>query len=413
MTREPHPCFDETCRRDSARVHLPVAASCNVQCNFCSRRCDCVNESRPGVTSAVLSPAAAIRALDAAIASIENAGDGAAGGDGANKPHVAVIGVAGPGDPFATPEDTLETLRLARERYPSKILCAATNGLNAAPYAARLASLGVSHVTVTINAVDPAIGAAIYPWVRVPPKIYRGLDGARILLDRQLAAVSALAAHGVTVKINTVIIPGVNDAHAPDVARTTASLGAAVQNCVPLMRVEGAAFERLPEPSPALMREIRAAAAAFLPQMSHCARCRADAAGLLADPWTPRPTPARPLAAIASREGFFINLHLGEADELWLYALENGAPIYRARRAVPNRRWDELADRLPDCFAVVSAACGPAPRRALEARGISVLTGEGLVTEIAEAVLKGHGVPRQYAPARQSAGCGGDGAGCG
>jgi len=34
----------------------PSPPKCNIQCNYCIRDFDCVNESRPGVTSKVLSP---------------------------------------------------------------------------------------------------------------------------------------------------------------------------------------------------------------------------------------------------------------------------------------------------------------------------------------------------------------------
>ena len=51
-----HPCFDKEARHKNARVHLPVAPKCNIQCNYCNRKFDCVNESRPGVTSSVLTP---------------------------------------------------------------------------------------------------------------------------------------------------------------------------------------------------------------------------------------------------------------------------------------------------------------------------------------------------------------------
>ena len=51
-----HPCFNHAARKTAARIHLPVAPRCNVQCNFCDRKFDCLNESRPGVTSAVLTP---------------------------------------------------------------------------------------------------------------------------------------------------------------------------------------------------------------------------------------------------------------------------------------------------------------------------------------------------------------------
>ncbi|MFW5693191.1 MAG: hypothetical protein ACOCWL_03150, partial [Thermoguttaceae bacterium] len=63
-----HPCFHADGRRRFGRIHLPVAPKCNLQCNFCDRRFDCVNESRPGVTSVILSPPQALAYLEQAVA---------------------------------------------------------------------------------------------------------------------------------------------------------------------------------------------------------------------------------------------------------------------------------------------------------------------------------------------------------
>ena len=55
-----HPCFNAKVKGQYGRVHLPVAPKCNIQCNYCNRDYDCVNESRPGVTSTLLNPGQAI-----------------------------------------------------------------------------------------------------------------------------------------------------------------------------------------------------------------------------------------------------------------------------------------------------------------------------------------------------------------
>ena len=71
------------------------------------------------------------------------------------------------------------------------LLCVASNGLAVAPYADDLASVNVSHVTLTVNAVDPDIGAKIYAWVRDGKRVYRGRTGAQLLWDRQAEAIRA------------------------------------------------------------------------------------------------------------------------------------------------------------------------------------------------------------------------------
>ncbi|MDR2344348.1 MAG: radical SAM protein [Spirochaetaceae bacterium] len=419
MGFDDHPCFNAALRRGTGRIHLPVAEKCNVQCKFCNRKYDCVNESRPGVTGAVLSPFQALDYLDAALRRIGN---------------ISVVGIAGPGDPLACGEASLTTLEMVRERYPDKLLCLATNGLALAVYAERLAALGVSHVTVTCNAVDPAIGAKIYDWVRHGPRIRRGVEGAALLLEQQIEGVKRLKSLGLTVKINTVIIPGVNDAHAVKVAETMAGLGADIQNCVPLAPVEGTAFENAAPPAPEDMAALRLEAGKSLRQMTHCGRCRADAAGLigernradleelLREAGTARPAAERPYLAAASIEGLFVNRHLGEASSFWVFALENGKPVLKEERPAPPTgtgaaRWEALADRLGDCFAILFSACGESPRRVLERRGFELVAGEGLISDIAGYLFTGKKVPGIYrvktGHCGAGEGCSGTGCGCG
>ena len=94
-----HPCFSVSAKKNYGRIHLPVAPKCNVQCVFCDRKYDCVNESRPGVTSVVLSPQQAAFYYEHIKKS---------------NPWLTVVGIAGPGDAFANPYETLETLELIR-----------------------------------------------------------------------------------------------------------------------------------------------------------------------------------------------------------------------------------------------------------------------------------------------------------
>lgn len=57
---ENHPCYSEKAHHRFARIHLAVAPACNIQCNYCNRKYDCSNESRPGVTSERLTPEQAL-----------------------------------------------------------------------------------------------------------------------------------------------------------------------------------------------------------------------------------------------------------------------------------------------------------------------------------------------------------------
>ena len=62
-----HPCFDVESHHSVGRIHLPVAPRCNIKCKYCSRKFDCANENRPGVTSKVMGPEEAIARVDQAI----------------------------------------------------------------------------------------------------------------------------------------------------------------------------------------------------------------------------------------------------------------------------------------------------------------------------------------------------------
>ena len=261
-----HPCFNDKVRHMFARLHLPVAPKCNIQCNFCNRKYDCVNESRPGVTSRVLAPHQAFLYLNRVMDRVSN---------------ISVVGIAGPGDPFTNAKETMETLKMVREKYQDMILCLATNGLEIGPYIEAIAQLKVSHVTITINAVDLEVGAKIYSWVKYEGKVYDSGEGFKILLDKQLKAVKSLKEKGITVKVNSIIIPGINDYHFESIVKKMSELRVDVQNCIPYYPTKGTVFENIKEPLPELVKNIRGNAGKQLKQMYHCVRCRADAVGLL------------------------------------------------------------------------------------------------------------------------------------
>jgi nitrogen fixation protein NifB len=418
MSFENHPCFSADARHKVGRIHLPVAPKCNVQCNFCNRSFDCVNESRPGVTSSLLSPVQAADYLETVREKIDS---------------IEVVGIAGPGDPFANAFETLETFRLVHEKFPNLHLCVATNGLELSKYVDRLASLNVGHVTVTVNAVDPEIGANIYAWIRSGTTIYRGINGAKFLLERQIEGIKKLKEKGITVKINSVVIPGVNDHHVGEIAKFVSELGADIHNCIPMCHVQGTVFESIDPPSNEMIAEIRKTAGGFLPQMSHCQRCRADAAGLLGaqngtevaemlrDAARPKASVNRPHVAVASMEGIFVNQHLGEAAALWIYELKNGGVELIDRRSTPPsgtgaERWRLLAESINDCCAVLSSGVGESPKAFLENAGIRVLAIEGLAREAVESILRGKDIPKILMRTAGKCGagksCGGTGMGC-
>lgn len=261
-----HPCFNAAAHGQWGRVHLPVAPDCNISCAYCDRKTDCVNESRPGVCSRVLSPEEAAELVDRAVR---------------HMPSLAVAGIAGPGDPLANPDLTLRAFELVRRRHPGLLLCLSTNGAVLAGHAADLKGLGVGHVTVTVNAASLATAVRIYARFRADGRFLRGPEAAERIMDGQRQALAALQRHGIAAKVNTVVIPGVNDAEVEAIAALAAGYGVGLMNCIALMPLPGTALGALPPPGAALMESLRKRAGRHVPQMRHCARCRADAFGLL------------------------------------------------------------------------------------------------------------------------------------
>ncbi len=421
-----HPCFNKDAHKKYGRVHLPVAPRCNIQCNFCNRKYDCMNESRPGVTSTVLTPQQAVAYLRDVVE---------------KRPEISVMGIAGPGDPFANPDETMETLRLTRKYFPKMLLCIATNGLNVAPYIDEMAELQVSHVTLTINAVDPVIGGTIYTWVRDGKRPLRGAEAAEVLGARQMEALVKLKARGITVKVNTIIMPGVNDDHIPEVAKKVSALGADIMNLMALVPVKGAAFENLPPPDTMTTARLRLQCGLLLPQMTHCARCRADAVGYVGENMTteqhdalkhyanaslnPAENDVRPYVAVATMEGALVNQHLGEAGRFIVYEQDAEKPgnfrLKEIRPAPPagggDERWAELAETMKDCRALLVNAAGPTPMKVLTQHGLKVIEMEGLIDEGLRAVFADKPIPagmkRRFTGCGAGVTCKGTGTGCG
>lgn len=258
-----HPCFSEQACHAFGRCHIPVAPKCNIQCNYCIRDFDCVNESRPGVTTKVLNPEEAIEMVRKVMEKFN---------------YIKVIGIAGPGEPLAN-EGTFETLRRLHEEFPNVIKCISTNGLLLPDKIDLLQKYDVGNVTVTLNAIDPEIGAKIYQFIDYQGKRYTGLEGAKILLENQMKGIRMAVERHMIVKINTVYIPGINEEHIPEIAKKVGEMGVYTFNVIPL--IAQYKFADITPPTPEMKRRMQDECAKYVKQMRHCQRCRSDAIGRL------------------------------------------------------------------------------------------------------------------------------------
>jgi len=257
-----HPCYSKDAHFKFGRIHVPVAPRCNIQCNYCTRKFACPNENRPGVTTKVISPDQAITTIREAIE---------------KEPRLKILGVAGPGDALENPA-TLETFAKAGEAFPFLTRCLSTNGLLLPDMIEDIDRVGITTLTVTINAVDPDIGEKIYSHVRYRGKTYKGREAFEILNRNQLEGVRQAAMRGMVVKVNSVLIPGINDHHLVEVARVVKALGAYILNVIPMIPL--AKFEHITPPSDDEVNRIRDECAAVIQQFRNCMRCRADAIGI-------------------------------------------------------------------------------------------------------------------------------------
>ena len=393
-----HPCYCEDAHRSFARMHLPVAPRCNIQCNFCNRRFDCCNESRPGVTSEVLTPE------DAAdkVAYVKE-----------RIPNLSVIGIAGPGDPLAN-EETFRSIELVRERFPDLTLCISTNGLALPDCAERLHGLGVRFVTVTVNALTPETGAEVYDSVVFGGKRLRGVEGASVLLSRQLEGIERCASLGMAVKVNVVMIPGINDAEIPDLVRKVKSLGAYMVNILPLIPVEGTRFADRRAPTPQERREMMDRCELDARMMRHCRQCRADAIGLLGEDRSPEFVHIggcgsgcgpqgdavgcdESVVAVATSDGRTVG-GFGNSTTFRVYATDGGT--CRFLREVPvdltlpvsggshRDHIEGIASSLAGCGTVVVSEIGEMPSRVLASRGVRVVRASGDVDRAVRDALR-------------------------
>ncbi|MGQ9371363.1 nitrogenase cofactor biosynthesis protein NifB [Azospirillum sp. ST 5-10] len=412
-----HPCYSEEAHHYFARMHVAVAPACNIQCNYCNRKYDCSNESRPGVVSEKLTPEQAARKVLAVAQEI---------------PQLSVIGIAGPGDSLAAKgSNTFRTFDLIAEQAPDLKLCLSTNGLALPDHVERLRSMNVDHVTITINMVDPAVGERIYPWIFFDHRRWTGRDAARILHERQMQGLEMLTAAGILVKVNSVMIPGINDQHLVEVNAAVKARGAFLHNIMPLISdpAHGTHFGLTGQRGPTAqeLKALQDRCEGDMKLMRHCRQCRADAVGLLgedrgaeftadkvetmavsADDSTRRAyrehveaeratrhaakaaaqaevaeavagEAAPILIAVATKGGERINEHFGHAKEFQIYEVGT-----RGAKFVGHRRVDEycqggdgdedaldtVLDAIADCAAVFVAKIGGCPRQKLTDAGI-------------------------------------------
>jgi nitrogen fixation protein NifB len=412
-----HPCYSEEAHHHYARMHVAVAPACNIQCNYCNRKYDCANESRPGVVSERLSPEQAAKKVLAVASTI---------------PQMTVLGIAGPGDPLANPAKTFKTFELISQTAPDIKLCLSTNGLALPEHVDTIAKYNVDHVTITINMVDPEVGAKIYPWIFYKHKRIEGIEAARILHEHQMRGLEMLTERGILCKVNSVMIPGVNDKHLVEVNKAVKSRGAFLHNIMPLISApeHGTVFGLTGQRGPTAqeLKALQDSCEGEMNMMRHCRQCRADAVGLLGEDRSAEFTTDKIMAmevnydldsrkayqaavelervakveakqeelatlagahsdikllvAVATKGSGLINEHFGHAKEFQIYELSTSGAKFVGHRRVDLYCQGGFGDEdsletviraINDCHAVFVAKIGACPKGDLLKAGIEAV----------------------------------------
>jgi nitrogen fixation protein NifB len=335
-------------------------------------------------------------------------------------PYLSVIGIAGPGDPLAN-EETFRTLELVGKEFPELTLCLSTNGLMLPSSVDRLKKLGIKFITVTVNAIDPKVGAKMYDFVIWQGKTLRGEEAAAKLIEEQTEGIRKAVTAGMLVKVNTVMVPGINDDHIPEVARRMKALGAYVVNIIPMIPVPGTKFAEVQAPTTEQRKRLQDLCEPDIKQMRHCRFCRADAIGLLGEDRSaefahyscqakdlPVKGPVqvqmegdtRHKVAVATLNGDVVDLHFGQAKKFLVFQVD-GAKVTEMEPVtvdlVPNvamsgnahkGKLEMLAEVLRGCDVVVAVSFGAPAKEYLREEGIRSFTAKGPVrTAVKDAVV--------------------------
>lgn len=237
-----------------------MAPACNLSCNYCERVVGprASRFSGPGSADCVLSVEEAVER----VADIKSRG------------WLRVVGIAGPGEPLAN-RATFEVMNLIHAHHPDLLLCLSTNGIELENALPEVLEAGVSAISVTINTTRVQTAERLYAGALLDGDRVAGAAAGEEVLARQWRGLAAAARRGQLTKVNSVLIPAVNDQDLAAVARRAATLGARRQNIMPLIP-----RGRMLDMRPPTWRELEAArdeCEHWIAQFRHCMQCRADA----------------------------------------------------------------------------------------------------------------------------------------
>lgn len=192
-------------------------------------------------------------------------------------PRIEIVAVSGPGEPLANPE-TFETIELIRKYQENIHLCLSTNGTLLANNIDWLVKMGFKTLTVSVSTINPETASLIYEWARLSERTLTGSYMGSKVVEAQIRGISRAARAGIFVKVNSILIPTINDHDIILLAKTIADAGASLQNIIPLVPNDRLAGVTAPKKEE--IEALRNQAATYIDQFRHCYQCRSDVVGL-------------------------------------------------------------------------------------------------------------------------------------
>ncbi len=245
------------------RVHLPVAAHCNVKCIFCDHNSgSSCHTSKPGYSSHLMDP---VEAIERVVA------------EHALEPRLRIVAISGPGEPLANSE-TFATLQGVHDNLADVQFCLSTNGTLLGEMLDKICDLNVSTISVSMSTQSDSIAAHLYEWAIFNGKIQRGRDMGREIISRQLSGIQSAVEAGIFVKVNTILIPELNGNDMGQLSKVISDAGVQLQNIVPLVPCGNAI--KLRPPSSLELTLARENASENVEQFVHCKQCRSDVIGI-------------------------------------------------------------------------------------------------------------------------------------
>lgn len=257
-----HPCWARHRNNLWERIHLPVAPRCNVKCFFCDHNMGAsCHLPKPGRANKIMTVEQALNVLRRELS---------------NRPDLRIVAVSGPGEPLYNPE-FYELMRAVKDIDSTLKLCVSTNGVLLTDALESLLELNISTISVSVHTFSIGTAQRIYEWAMIDGARYFGIEMAEKIINRQRDGISASVSSGINIKVNTILIPGVNDDEMAYIASELAGMGVKLQNIVPLVPIGNGPPNR---PTHAELIAARMSASQHIRQFHHCKQCRSDVVGI-------------------------------------------------------------------------------------------------------------------------------------